>query len=86
MPPEVSGEFAWVEAPWGLALQCRALGAVGHGWTTRQLQLRGAPDAERAGWAAIGQAVGLGPDRILRLSQVHGHAVHVATPLPLRHS
>ncbi len=81
MPPEVNGEFAWVQAPWGLALQCHALAAVGHGWTTRQLQLRGAPDVERAGWAAIGQAVGLvEPDRTLRLSQVHGHAVHVATP------
>ena len=82
MPPEVSGEFAWVKAPWGLALQCRALGALGHGWTTRQLRLRGAPDAERAGWAAIGEAVGLTPDRILRLTQVHGHAVAVATSFP----
>jgi polyphenol oxidase len=81
VPPEVSKEFAWVKAPWGLALQCRALAAAGHGWTTRQLQLRGAPDVERAGWAAICQAVGLRPDRILRLSQVHGRAVHVATPL-----
>jgi len=68
-----------VEAPWGLALRCRALGVASHGWTTRQLQLRGAADAERAGWAAIGQAVGVAPERIVRLSQVHGAAVHVAT-------
>jgi len=79
MPPEVSGEFAWEAAPWGLALQCRALGSVAHGWTTRQLQLRGSDEAERAGWAAIGEAVGLTPDRLVRLAQVHGAAVHVAT-------
>ena len=79
MPPEVSGEFEWAAAPWGLALRCRALGAVGHGWTTRQLTLRGAADVERAGWDAIGQAVGLTSERVVRLSQVHGAAVHVAT-------
>ena len=82
MPPEVSGEFTWVAAPWGLALHCRALGPVAHGWTTRQLRLHGAPEAERAGWAAIGEAVGLSPDKVVRLSQVHGNAVHVATSHP----
>jgi YfiH family protein len=55
---------------------------VGHGWTTRQLALRGAADVERAGWDAIGQAVGLTAERIARLSQVHGAAVHVATSQP----
>ena len=79
MPPEVSGEFAWVAAPWGLALHCGALGPVAHGWTTRQLRLHRTPEAERAGWAAIGEAVGLSPDKVVRLSQVHGAAVHVAT-------
>lgn len=82
MPPEVTGEFVWEQAPWGLALRCRALEVVGHGWTTRQLALRGAPDVERAGWAAVAQAVGLTPDHIVRLSQVHGSAVHIATSQP----
>lgn len=79
MPPEVSEEFEWAAAPWGLALRCRALGAVGHGWTTRQLALRGTAEVERAGWDAIGRAVGLRSERVVRLSQVHGAAVHVAT-------
>ena len=82
VPPEVSGEFEWAAAPWGLALRCRALGAVGHGWTTRQLALRGAADVERAGWNAIGQAVGLTSECVVRLSQVHGAAVHVVTSKP----
>jgi YfiH family protein len=55
---------------------------VAHGWSTRQLQLRGTAEAERAGWAAIGHAVGLSPDRLVRLAQVHGSAVHVATSAP----
>ena len=82
MPPAVSEEFAWVAAPWGQALQCRALGVVPHGWTTRQLRLRGAPAVERAGWAAIGESTGLPPDHLVRLWQVHGSAVHVATNKP----
>lgn len=82
VPPEVSEEFAWEAAPWGLALQCRAFAPVAHGWTTRQLQLRGTDEAERAGWAAIGQAVGLWPDSLVRINQVHGAAVHVTTSRP----
>lgn len=79
MPPAVNGGFAWTDAPWGLALRCRAFGTTRHGWTTRQLPLRGSDEVERAGWAAIGRAVGLAPDAVVRLSQVHGAAVHVAT-------
>ena len=82
MPPEVSEEFEWAAAPWGVALRCRALGAVGHGWTTRQLALRGAAAVERAGWDAIGQTVGLTSERVVRMKQVHGAAVHVATSTP----
>jgi YfiH family protein len=76
----VSDEFVWVAAPWGQALQCRALEAVSHGWTSRQLQLRGSTDVEATGWAAIGKAIGLTRDNIVRLSQVHGSAVHVVAP------
>lgn len=82
MPPEVGEGFEWIDAPWGLALRCRAFGATRHGWTTRQLQLRGTSDVERAGWAVIGRAVGLTPDAVVRLSQVHGAAVHVASSVP----
>ena len=79
---EAKRELEWAVVLWGLALRCRALGAVGHGWTTGQPALRGAADVERAGWDAIGQAVGVTSERVVRLSQVHGAAVHVATSLP----
>ncbi len=79
MPPPVTDDFAWAPAPWGWALKCRPLNVVAHGWTTRQLQLRGTPEGERAGWAAIAEAVGLTPDAVVRLSQVHGAAAHVAS-------
>ncbi len=82
MPPEGSADFTWREAAWGLTLQCRALGGIPHGWTTRQLPLRGTPETARAAWAAIARAVGLLPDSIVSLSQVHGAVVHVATSRP----
>jgi polyphenol oxidase len=82
MPPEVSGEFSWVPSSWGVALQCRAFASAAHGWTTRQLRLRGTAEAERAGWAAVAEATGLSPANLVRLAQVHGTAVHAATRQP----
>ena len=81
MTPGLGEGFEWAEASWGLALRCRAFGSTRHGWTTRQLRLRGSPEVERDGWAAIGHAVGLTSDVVVRLAQVHGAGVHVATSI-----
>ena len=78
VPPEVSEEFAWEAGAVGAgpavprvrALSCTA-GPPGN------YELRGSLEAERAGWAAIGEAVGLWPDSVVRINQVHGAAVHV---------
>jgi YfiH family protein len=71
--------FEWVGAPWGLQLVAAALKDFRHGWTTRQLQLRGTADVERAGWAKVAEAAGVRPGAVLRMHQVHGVAVHRAS-------
>jgi YfiH family protein len=78
MPPALGDAFDWVSAPWGVKLYARALSHAPHGWTTRQLELRGSADRERAGWNAVSSAAGVGPDQLTRLRQVHGASVHVA--------
>ena len=80
MPPAVGDEFEWVPAPWGVMLHARALSHAPHGWTTRQLELRGLADAERAGWHAVASTTGVLESHLTRLRQVHGAAVHVAGP------
>jgi hypothetical protein len=74
----VEDGFEWVSAPWGLRLAARSFSHVAHGWTTRQLRLRGTPDEERMGWAAVAEAADTAADHLVRLRQVHGAAVHVA--------
>jgi polyphenol oxidase len=71
--------FEWVAAPWGRQLVARALLDFGHGWTTRQLQLRGTPDVVRSGWAMVAAAAGVAPEAVLHMHQVHGAAVHRAS-------
>jgi YfiH family protein len=78
MPPVADTAFTWVGAPWGLQLTTHALSHVVHGWTTRQLRLRGTPEEEREGWERVAAAAGVAPDHLVRLRQVHGAAVHVA--------
>jgi YfiH family protein len=78
MPPAAGDDFEWADASWGLRLRARALAHVPHGWTTRQLTLRGSPDGERDGWSAIATTVGLAAASLVRLRQVHGAEVHVA--------
>lgn len=77
--PRPADGFEWVEAPWGLRLVAAALTDFRHGWTTRQLQLRGTADVERAGWAKVAEAAGVQPGAVLRMHQVHGVAVHRAS-------
>jgi purine-nucleoside/S-methyl-5'-thioadenosine phosphorylase / adenosine deaminase len=78
-PPVPAAGFGWAPAPWGIRLVAEALAAVNHGWTTRQLQLRGAAEVERAGWAMLADVAGVSPAALLRMHQVHGAAVHRAT-------
>lgn len=77
--PVPADGFAWIEAPWGIRLVAGALEDFRHGWTTRQLQLRGSPDVERAGWARIAEAAGVPVSAVVRMHQVHGVAAHRAT-------
>lgn len=82
MTPKAADGFRWIKAPWGVALQLDALSRFEHGWTTRQLQLRGSPHHEAAGWAAVAAAASLPASALARLHQVHGCAVHIADGQP----
>jgi hypothetical protein len=71
-------DFEWTPEPWGAALRSRALAGVAcHGFTTRQLRLRGNPPEERREWARVAAMVGVGADRLARVHQVHGRDVDV---------
>jgi polyphenol oxidase len=73
--PKPSGGFEWAQAPWGAVLRCRPLLDVAdHLFTAGDLQLRG-DDRE---WAMVAGAMGVAPDRLLLVSQVHGAGVAVA--------
>ena len=70
--PKPSGEFVWVQESWGAALRCAPLSAIApHCFASRDLRLEGAKDVERAGWNALAEAVGAGPDGLVRMRQVH---------------
>lgn len=74
-PPRAGGGFVWGTAPWGPVLRCPALGAVGeHLFTARDLTLEhlGTPGD---GWARVAEAVGVAPEALCRVRQVHGAAV-----------
>lgn len=78
MPPAVSEEFQWTDSPLGTRLVARAFHQLSHGWTTRQLELRGGNGREQHGWDRVAAAAGVQPGRLVRLRQVHGAAVFVA--------
>jgi polyphenol oxidase len=78
VPPEPATGFQWVSAPWGVVLVADALEGFHHGWTTRQLQLRGSPQIEAAGWGQLASLLSVEPERLVRLRQVHGNQVHDA--------
>jgi YfiH family protein len=82
MGPAVGDEFEWTPAVWGEMLRARALAHVPHGWTTRQLALRGSEEDERTGWNALAHTAGLDLAGLVRLRQVHGADVHVADDRP----
>jgi YfiH family protein len=86
-PPAPAVGFQWVAAPWGVQLVADALAGLRHGWTTRQLQLRGSPQIEAEGWRQVVSWLGVEPEALVRLRQVHGNHVffadrHVPSPGP----
>jgi hypothetical protein len=71
--PEVPPGFYWTDETWGAALRCRALDPIAqHLFTTRQLQL---PSA--GAWRALAAAMGVAPDHVASVKQVHGREVCV---------
>ncbi|HEY3092774.1 MAG TPA: peptidoglycan editing factor PgeF [Vicinamibacterales bacterium] len=69
--PEVPASFYWTDEVWGPALRCRPLEPIAqHLFTTRQLQL-----PSPAAWRALASAIGVPPERVVSLDQVHGRAV-----------
>jgi hypothetical protein len=86
-PPDPAAGFQWVPAPWGVQLVADALAGFRHGWTTRQLQLRGSPHVEAEGWRLLASWLGVEPEMLVRLQQVHGNQVffadrHLPSPGP----
>lgn len=76
--PTPSPTFHWTTETWGAALGCRPLGAhAQHVFTTRQLQLRGGPEAQPREWTAAGASVGATLEHVVRVRQVHGRLVRV---------
>jgi polyphenol oxidase len=66
--------FSWTSESWGAALRSAAVQEIAdHFFTTRQLWLRGT--SEEDDWASAAASVGLPPNRLLRLNQVHGRTV-----------
>lgn len=83
MPPEASDDFEWVASTWGHLLRARSLSHVPHGWTTRELGLKGRGESEHAAWGAVARTAGLSPAALVRLRQVHGAQIHIsAASLP----
>jgi YfiH family protein len=74
-----SAGFRWVHGPAGPQLVAEQLGRFTHGWTTRQLELRGIAEVERAGWDRVAEAAGVDPGAIARVRQVHGTSVYDAS-------
>jgi YfiH family protein len=71
--PQPNAGFHWSSEPWGHALRCRPLSAAAqHLFTSKQLPLP-ANDA----WDAATASVGMTPDRLMRVKQVHGNTVRI---------
>jgi YfiH family protein len=71
--PKPSGEFEWVQAPWGAALRCRPLAATAPHYFSTRLD---APEETLAG------ALGVGLDALVRMQQVHRADVFMAKGRP----
>ena len=79
MLPKPNGDFEWTQEVWGPALRCPALSAR-HFFTTRKLEFRGAPHETARAWGKVAETLGVAPERLRRLRQVHGaRAVEVSS-------
>ena len=81
-PPPVGAAFRWDRETWGHALRCAPLEACAqHLFTSKQLQLpaNGSEAETRPGWLAAAASMGVTPDEVLRVKQVHGNIVRVVT-------
>lgn len=73
--PQPSDGFEWTQAPWGAVLRCRPLLAVAdHFFSSSNLELRD----NHAEWQAVAGEIGVDPEQVLLLRQVHGAATVVA--------
>ena len=81
-PPDPAEGFQWVPSPWGVQLVADALAGFRHGWTTRQLELRGPSRMEDEGWRQLASWLGVQHERLVRLRQVHGSQVFFADRRP----
>jgi hypothetical protein len=71
--------FAWRRAPWGRTLECRPLAAVAaHCFTGRDLGLAAHTGVTPEAWAALAGEIGVAPERLHRVRQVHGAEVACA--------
>ena len=74
--PKPSGDFQWVQEPWGAVLRCAPIAAIApHGFSTRALALDGVGDADQQSWEMLARAFGVGVEGLVRMRQVHGAKV-----------
>jgi YfiH family protein len=80
--PETSQGFRWVQEPSGPALACNALEPLArHFFTTRGWRLGSATaDSMREAWAEVAGAAHVPAGCLVRVHQVHGADVVVASP------
>jgi len=77
--PQPSGGFEWAQESWGDSLRCPPLMNVAHHcFSTRQLRLDGVRNDDRASWNGLAHALGIEPENLVRLRQVHCTDVYVA--------
>ena len=70
--PKPSGEFEWVQEPWGSALRCHPLASIArHCFSTKELSLEGVRADSSPGWGALANALGVEAGALVRMRQVH---------------
>jgi YfiH family protein len=80
--PPVGAAFRWDRESWGRGLRCAPFEASAqHLFTSKQLALpaNGTDAATRQAWSALAASMGVMPDEVLRVKQVHGNVVRVVT-------
>ena len=76
MRPQPNGGFVWVQAAGGTALICSALRPFAdHLFTTRGWALGSRAEAADEDWRPVAASLGVDPEHLVRLHQVHGAAV-----------